>query len=108
MTINDHSLLLDSLREFLAQQTRRHFGRRVQTRVLHQAYTAWAVAHGAPSMTEQMFGRLMRTLGLVHMTSQCVFWLDLDLIDRSLAAPCPTCGRTAASVAISHPSISED
>ena len=67
---------------FLAACTREAFGERLRTGVLYRRYSAWAASTGRPSMTQKMFSRRLKIIGVRSTKSNFNYWLDLALLPQ--------------------------
>jgi hypothetical protein len=68
---------------FLEARTRRAFGARTQSAVLHQEYLEWSPKNGCAYMTNNMLTRRLKELGLRTIQSNKIFWVDLELLPKA-------------------------
>lgn len=68
---------------FLKECTRAASSRRVQARILYEAYSVWSEETDQPKCTATMFGRIMRMIGFDSHQSNFNWWIGFELISRA-------------------------
>jgi len=67
------------LGRFLAACVLSSPGKKTQSSVLHQTYTAWAVANGEKVWSANGFSAAMTERGYQKRHSDVIWWLDIEL-----------------------------